>query len=510
MKPVRISRASRPGLITLMVAALLGTSCLAHAREGRSQNEEPGALPSQQTPPAKQAGESAAPPQALQAQGSYERRFRNGDTIRYWSNRKVSDYHDAGRGVDIHLGLNGSRTVIASRPDHSLVVYLQGRPGYVGQPYSFHGQNFERRTYAYHGQTCDYLYHVFPFRGLNLDVYAPAQYWNRGYYGWAYHPWTTPVHYRWGWMESPWRRYFSFYFNPYAVYPSAAFWLTDYILSQDLEDAYAAQQETGEVNGDLSKGMAPVSPDVKQMIADEVKNQLALENQEAQQNAMGQDIDPASSGMGRILSDVLKGRTHAFVVDAPLDVVDASGIVCTLSDGDVLSLRQEPPEEVATADLAVMASKGGLECPGNDVVSVRLDDLQEMQNGMRQAIDRGLQKLNQDQGQDGLPPAPPATTAPAQYAAAAPPPDPNAASQLLQTAKLTTLAENEMNAAAQKIRSRSATPPPIRIGQTVEEVESILGPPTGSTAIGNKLIYDYNNYNGMYILFVNGRVTEVR
>ncbi len=76
--------------------------------------------------------------------------------------------------------------------------------------------------------------------------------------------------------------------SPYPVYPSAAFWLTDYVISQDLQAAYAAQQEGGENDGgpQAGDGGSPaMTPEIKQQIADEVKNQLALENSEGQQSA---------------------------------------------------------------------------------------------------------------------------------------------------------------------------------------------------------------------------------
>ena len=93
------------------------------------------------------------------------------------------------------------------------------------------------------------------------------------------------------------------YFAPYPVYPSAAFWLTDYMISPDLQTAYAAHAEAGEVAGgpEAAGGQPILTPDVKQQIADEVKAQLALENQEAAQNAKQQDVDPGSSGIARLL-----------------------------------------------------------------------------------------------------------------------------------------------------------------------------------------------------------------
>ena len=60
------------------------------------------------------------------------------------------------------------------------------------------------------------------------------------------------------------------------------------MISSDLQNDYAAQQQAGEVDGAPpdSAGPPELTPEVKQQIADEVRNQLALENQEASLNEM--------------------------------------------------------------------------------------------------------------------------------------------------------------------------------------------------------------------------------
>jgi len=359
----------------------------------------------------------------------------------------MSDVHDVRRGMDVHQGLNGGRRVMVEHPDHSRFVYQRGRPGFVQHSYNYHGHDFARRTYVYNGHTYDHFYHGYRYHGVNMNVYAPSHYWGRAYYGWAYSPWISPIHYRWGWMGTPWYGYYGYYFSPYAAYPSAAFWLTDYLISQNLQAAYAAQQQGGEIAMDQN-GATPLTPEVKQEIADEVRNQLALENQEAQQNAQQQDIDPGSSGIARIIGDVATGHPHVFLVSTPLDVVDASGTECMLSDGDVLSMRSAPAPDATAADLVVLSSKGGQECPGSDTIAVSLDDLQEMQNHMRESIDQGLQELHTNQGKGGLPTPPAAVSAQetsAAYTSLAPPPDPNAASEIQQQDQQANQAVTEAN-----------------------------------------------------------------
>lgn len=404
------------------------------------------------------------------------------------------------------------------RADHSRVFAERGRRGFVQRPYNFHGHDFARRTYFYHGHEYSRFYHGYAYRGVYLNVYAPGFYYRPGFYGWAYNPWAAPVAFGWGWGGSPWYGYYGYYFQPYPVYPSAAFWLTDYMISSDLQSAYAAQQEAGEVDGAPAAGGGPpeLTPEVKQQIADEVREQLALENQEAGQNAQQQDVDPGSSGIARLVSD---GRPHVFVVGSALDVVDAAQSECALSDGDVLTLRTPPPADATAADLVVLASKGGPECQRSDVVSVSMEDLQEMQNHMRETIDQGLQDLQSKQGTGGLPALPPSAQgqpAPALYAAVAPPPDPNAGTEIQEQVQAGDQAETEaaqdsgapLSAApASSVPAAPAAPASIELGQSTSQVQAALGAPTRVANLGPKVIY---YYNGMKVIFKDGKVSDVQ
>jgi hypothetical protein len=450
--------------------------------------------------------------------GVHEHVAPNGATVRMRPNGRPSDVHDPGRGMDVHHGLNGNRAISVERADHSRVFAERGRPGFVERPYSFHGHDFARRTYFYHGREYSHFYHGYGYRGVYLNVYAPGFYYRPAFYGWAYNPWATPIGFGWGWGGNPWFGYYGYYFQPYPVYPSAAFWLTDYIISSDLQTAYAAHQDAGEVDGAPPSAGGPpeLSPDVKQQIADEVRNQLALENQEAQQDTQQKDVDPASSGIARMLSD---GRPHVFVVGSALDVVDTSQTECALSDGDVLQLQTQPPADATVANLVVLASKGGPECQKQDTVSVQLTDLQEMQNHMRENIDQGLQDLQTKQGTGGIPALPPSAQsqpAPAQYAAVAPPPDPNAGTEIQQQTQQADQAETDATqptgapagaTPASAAPAAPAAPASIELGQTPDQVQAAMGAPSRVANLGPKVIY---YYSGMKVTFVNGKVSDVQ
>ena len=257
-------------------------------------------------------------------------------------------------------------------------------------------------------------------------------------------------------------------------------------------------------------GSAPLTPEVKQLIADEVKSQLALENAEAQQTAQNQDPDPTSSGIARMMSD---GHPHVFVAGSSLDVFDADGRECAISDGDALQLQTPPPPDATSANLLVLSSKGGRECPKSDTVSVALSDLQEMQNHMRETIDQGLMELQAKQGKGGLPAAPRSATAAPQemaFAKDAPPLDSNGANEISQQLKQADQSEHEVVGQTQQ-EAGTASPAAagsstITLGQSINQVTSVLGPPVTVIDLGAKKIYKYKD---MKVTFKGGKVSDV-
>jgi hypothetical protein len=423
--------------------------------------------------------------------------------------------------MDIHHGLNGSRRVSVERADHSRVVAYRGGRGYVQRPFGYRGHEYGRRTYYEHGRYYDHYYGRYAYRGVYMDVYAPSVYYAPAFYGWAYNPWAAPIVYPWGWAGNPWYGYYGAYFTPYAVYPSASFWLTDYLISASLQAAYAAQVDAAAQNAALDASATPLTPDVKKMIADEVQRQVALENQEAQQNAQSQDIDMGSSGIARMLSD---NQPHVFVAGSDLDLVAASGQECAVSQGDVIEVPTPPAADATAASAIVLTSKGGKECSKNTNVTVAFNDLQDMQNHMRETIDKGMGELKDKQGQGGLPAAPAsAQAAPVQsaFAAVAPPPDPNAAAEIKEQMGEADKSEQEVASAAVPDSGAGGAPaadsvaPPapaaapasIALGQTVDQVTAALGAPKSVVDLGAKKIYVYQD---MKITFKAGKVSDVQ
>jgi hypothetical protein len=383
----------------------------------------------------------------------------------------------------------------------------------------YHGHEFGHRSYYDHGRRYDRFYGRYGYRGGFVEVYAPGYYYAPGFYGWAYNPWAVPIAYSWGWGGNPWYGYYGGYFTPYAVYPSASFWLTDYLISASLAAAYQSQVDAQAVAAGAppAEGIAPLTPEVKKMIADEVQRQVALENSEAQQNAQNQDIDPGSSGIARMLSD---NQPHVFVAGSDLDLVATSGEECAVSLGDVLEVPSSPPADATGATALILSSKGGKECAKSTTVTVAFSDLQDMQNHMRETIDKGMGELQTKQGKGGLPAAPPsAQAAPvqAQFAAVAPPPDPDAAAQIQQQTQQADQAEQEVASATPTpspiggLASPAPTPATstatVSLGQTTDQVTAALGAPTRIVDLGTKKIYVYPD---MKITFKAGKVSDVQ
>jgi hypothetical protein len=454
--------------------------------------------------------------------GNHYTRSANGNEIRTRANGRPADVHVAGRGMDIHHGLDGSRRVSVERGDHSRVVADRRGRGYVQHPYSYRGHEFAHRTYYRDGRAYDRFYRRYPYHGVYVEAYAPSYYYAPAFYGWVYNPWVAPISYSWGFAATPWFGFYGGYFTPYPVYASASLWLTDYIISQDLAAAYADQQAAAASQAAAADyaatAPAPLTPDVKQEIADEVQRQVALENQEAQLTAQNNEPDPGSSGIQRMLTD---GVRHVFVAGSNVDVTDAAGTECSVGEGDALQLTgQQPAPDATTADLVMLSSRGGHDCAKGDTVSVSFTDLQDMQNNMRETLSAGMNNLQTNQGKGGLPTLPPsakAATTKADFTNGAPPPDADAANQINQQAQGADQAEQEAlsqsgtdagsgSAAAAPIAAPPAPPKTIALGQSIDDVTAALGQPKSVIDLGTKKIYVYPD---MKITFKAGKVADV-
>ena len=350
-------------------------------------------------------------------------------------------------GMQINHGINGNRTVV-SYHNGARIVTTGRNSGYVQRAYVTRGTSTYvsrtvvvnhvmytsvYRSYSYGGYCCYYGYH-------------PAYYYAPVYYGWAYNPWPAPVYFAWGWGAAPWYGYYGGYFAPYPVYPSAAFWLTDYLIAANLQAAYQARaaaaasasgdsgegyqqrqqyQPSGNDNAASNSGQVTLTPEVKEVIAEEVKAQLAAQQAAAEQTTSGTSQSTTSTPSQDVPAALDPAR-HTFIVASDL-TVSSDGQECQLTAGDVIKRTSDTPDEDRKVTAVVSASKKS-DCAVGQEIAITVDDLQEMHNKFEEQFDNGMKDLANKQGKDGIPKAPDTKTTPSDVPP--PPPDNNAAKAL--------------------------------------------------------------------------------
>ena len=352
-------------------------------------------------------------------------------------------------GMHIDHGLNGSRRIESTHNGAHIVTTGRGS-GYVQRPYvTRNGHAYVSRTVVINHVAYSHVYRSYGYGGHYYYGYRPAYYYGAGYYGWAYNPWPAPVYWGWGWGGAPWYGYYGGYFAPYPSYPSAAFWLTDYLLAASLQAAYqanaanaaanaaansggdnAAPQSDANAGGDApaaSSGAVTLTPEVKAAIAEEVKAQLAAEQAEAKQPAAPAGAASGGAQPTQASTDevppALDPARRTFVVDSDL-AVTGDGQECQLTQGDVITRITDTPDSDNKVTVSVSSSKKA-DCAAGRQVGVTVDDLQEMHNHFQEQLDNGMKELAAKQGSGGLPKAPDTSTT----ASDVPPPPPDASAE---------------------------------------------------------------------------------
>jgi hypothetical protein len=404
----------------------------------------------------------------------------------------------------------GSRQIVVERPGQVMIVTSPRGQGYIQRPFVAHGHEYYQRTYYVGGRPYVNVYRPYYYHGAYYPYYMPTHYYRPAYYGWAYGSWGSPVIYSWGWGGSPWYGYYGPYFAPYPVYRSPLFWLTDFFIAATLQSAYEQRMAENAALAQQANYQAQeaMRPEVKQMVADEVQRQLAAERADSQ-NAGGVLQDAPRDTLPGIFND---GASHALVVHNPLQVDDGA-MGCALTEGDVIGFEGNLTPGVEFASARVLASRSQ-DCPAGNTVAVTLQDILDMQNHLRETIDRGLGELQSKAGHNGIP-APPAQAMGAPIASpiasSVPEADPNAAAELSQQAQAATQGEQAVLKDAPPLESGGGIdaqqPPTVSLGMTMNQVQSLLGPPKRFIDLGPKKMFIYDD---MKVIFMDGRVSDVQ
>jgi hypothetical protein len=344
--------------------------------------------------------------------------LRDGRTATFRPDGRINSVYAGGMRIN-HV-LHGERHIVTERPDKSVLVSTGLHRGYLQRPIVAHNRPYVQRTYVVNNVTYTRVYRTYSYRGVAYYHYVPVSYYRPVFYGWVSNPWPAPVYYRWAWSNDPWYGYYSSYFVPYAAYPTASLWLTDFLLAENLKLVYQAQAQANAAAvlptvGGNSYAMQ-LTPEVKQAIAEEVRQQLAAE-QQAAAAPNPQRLAPSSSE----IPSALDPRRRVFVVSSYLDQKTADGRECSLTPGDIITRLTDTPDANQNVTVSVLSSKQAA-CPAGAQILVAVQDLQEMHNHFREQIDAGLKTLAENQGKGGLPAAPDTRTQPGEV----PPPEPDA------------------------------------------------------------------------------------
>jgi len=291
---------------------------------------------------------------------------------------------------------SGVRRVELARPDGRVVVAM-GHGGYVQRPMVFQGHAFVQRTYLVNGVAYPRVYRSATYGGRQYSIYQPIHYYRPEYYAWAGRPWAQPVAYQWGWETQSWSQYYGGYYRPYPSYAGPAFWLTDFVVSTTLAEAYLAHAGAPPLAGGLPIVMLD---DARFAITREVQRQMG---QESTEQAMVASLygPGAASAPPPIFAP---NGPKAFLVSSEV-MAYAGGVEVPLSEGAVLQLSAPPPAGAEFAQVQVMANRDPA-CPRGSYVFVSTNDLQEMHNHLQGAVDQGLERM-QGQGLGAIPAPPP-------------------------------------------------------------------------------------------------------
>jgi molybdenum-dependent DNA-binding transcriptional regulator ModE len=222
-------------------------------------------------------------------------------------------------------------------------------------------------------------------------------------------------------------------------------------------DAAAANANAAAAQQGSQGGGAALTPEVKEMIAEEVKAQLAAEQAAAQlaaqQAAAQNDSVTGPAAPQQSIADsyrtpaALDPNRRVFVVSSDLEV-SVNDQPCLLLPGDVLKRTETVPDQDNTVAVYVLKSQK-FDCAAGTTPRIQVADLQEMHNHFREQMDAGLKTLADNQGKNGLPSAP-AGASPRQNADGTAAPDDAAAiaAQLNQQRQEAEQAETEVRQAA--------------------------------------------------------------
>ena len=313
-------------------------------------------------------------------------------------------------------------------------------------------RNYDRARFGF-------VYH--PVYVVNSPVFVSwyDPYWYGPSGVWIHHP----FHYSWGWNDYGWYRCHRYYWNTYEVYPTPAYWVTDWMIASYVADRYAASVDVAQAREEAqlaredaerareaaqraredaeiaeakaaereaearlaraeslrakaeaeeartksgsaqpSSNARPVDTETKEALRNQVEQAVAEKKEFAAQTAKGGNPVPPD------ISKALTDPKHIYPVSSSISVISAAdqSPAGVLTEGDLLKL--EPGQDAVLKDanentfviMRVMSSKGEEgEAKAGTLVSVTLKNLQDFDSEFRAKLDLGLAEADKNKDQ---------------------------------------------------------------------------------------------------------------
>jgi hypothetical protein len=269
-----------------------------------------------------------------------------------------------------------------------------------------------RRSYLVGNRSYAVVYRGYAYRGVVYYRPVPAYVYSPAFYAWTVQPWGPPVVYGWGWGGQPWYAAYGGVFTPYPAYSNLDGWMTDYVISSNLQQAYAAGQGDA-MNAAQAQAPPPqITPEMKQQIANQVEDDLKNQQQQAQTaeaaSQPGANVAQVTDTPGDVPEALQDGHVLFRVVD-PLSV-KADGQDCVLNTDDWVT-RTSGVDNSGMVSVQVKASRAA-DCRQGANTQIALSDLMVMEGDFEQQVRNGVQYASKNLGKNGLPQGPDPGAAP--------------------------------------------------------------------------------------------------
>jgi hypothetical protein len=300
-----------------------------------------------------------------------------------------------GRFTEIHSGPGGVTRVETVGPDRVRTVSF-GRDR-LGRDRGFQERplmrrpGFVQRTYFIDGRVYVRIYHMNRF---GYPVYVHPYYYHPAFYVWVGNPWAAQVYFGWG--GAPWYSVYGGYFAPAPFYATPSAWMADYMISQNLQAAYAMQ--TDPVDGPPA---TPIPADVRAGYVQQVQQQVQMD----QAHAGGTVSQPAENDLGALDPKFTIFSVYT-ATKAELNVQE-----CDLTRGDFVRRLEAKPDARNTVAVSVasIAENSQNHCGIGVPVRLKLTELQDWYNSFVDGTQSAMEAAVSNSGKNNFPVVPDAT-----------------------------------------------------------------------------------------------------